>query len=674
MPVKARFLPRPLVLLLVFLLSASPSLYADDNSQEGEKEKELPKFVMDEVVVTATGTEEPILKVPRNVTVITSEDIEQAPSNNVVDLLARQANLNLLSFFGTDKRATVDIRGFGSSASSNVLVMVDGIRFNPPDLAGPDYSTIPLEDIERIEVVRGAGSVLYGDGAVGGVVNIITKKGKKKPEGRLYASYGSYDTYDLRGSFRGSTEKLNFKANGGYYDTDGYRDNGFLRKKDFSSRLGYALTDSLAISASYAYHNDKQGFPGGVSIDDKNSPSRRRRTNTPNDMGETTDVRTRGGINADLKRWGELRIDGGFRNRENDFILGFTPQKSKDDQTSKIDEDTKNLYVNYVKEYEFWDREHTFQCGGDYYKTDYVSTRVDQNERKNGEIRNFGLFFMNQWSILQDLSARFGFRFNHYEGTFRNDQLEQFNGEKVWINGEQFDRNYDRTAYDIGVVYSLSEYTTFFASYATSFRIPNVDEFALAAEDLEPQEGKHIEIGGRHQIKGKAELSLTLFHIEIEDEIFFDPVSRVNRNFEDETRRRGVEVDARAYPIDTVYLWANYAYTEAKFEKLNTSVPLVPEHQASFGFEWQVVEPLLFSMTGRYVGSRFDGNDFTNDRFRKLDPYTTFDCKATYIYKKFKLFAGVNNIFDERYSTVAFSESYFTMPTRNFYAGLELRL
>jgi iron complex outermembrane receptor protein len=135
-----------------------------------------------------------------------------------------------------------------------------------------------------------------------------------------------------------------------------------------------------------------------------------------------------------------------------------------------------------------------------------------------------------------------------------------------------------------------------------------------------------------------------------------------------------VEVDARAYPIDPVYLWANYAFTDATFEKLNTTVPLVPEHQVSFGFEWQVVEPLLFSMTGRYVGSRFDGNDFSNDRFKKLDSYTTFDSKVSYTYKKLNLFAGINNILDERYSTVAFSESYFTMPTRNYYAGLELRL
>ncbi len=138
---------------------------------------------MEEVVVTATMIEEPIREIPKNVTVITREDIEQASSNNVVDLLAREANLNLLSFFGTDKRASVDIRGFGATGVSNVVVMVDGFRLNPPDLAGPDFSSVPLDQIERIEIVRGGGSVLYGDGAVGGVINIITKKGPAKERG-----------------------------------------------------------------------------------------------------------------------------------------------------------------------------------------------------------------------------------------------------------------------------------------------------------------------------------------------------------------------------------------------------------------------------------------------------------------------------------------------------------
>ncbi len=136
---------------------------------------------MEEVVVTASRQEEEVRDTARNVTVITSEDIEQATSNFVPELLSREANVTLRSFFGTDKNAGVDVRGMGETSSSNVLVLVDGFRLNPPDLSGPDFSVIPISEIERIEIVRGANSVLYGDGAVGGVVNIITKRGGAEP-------------------------------------------------------------------------------------------------------------------------------------------------------------------------------------------------------------------------------------------------------------------------------------------------------------------------------------------------------------------------------------------------------------------------------------------------------------------------------------------------------------
>jgi iron complex outermembrane receptor protein len=155
---------------------------AQDEEMTDEDTKERARFELEEIVVTATREEDEIRKTPKNVTVITSEDIEQASSNNIVDLLARESNVNLRSFFGHDKGAGVDIRGMGDTYVSNVVVVVDGFRLNSPDLSGPDFSSIPLDQIERIEIVRGAGSVLYGDGAVGGVVNIITKKGAQEPE------------------------------------------------------------------------------------------------------------------------------------------------------------------------------------------------------------------------------------------------------------------------------------------------------------------------------------------------------------------------------------------------------------------------------------------------------------------------------------------------------------
>jgi outer membrane receptor protein involved in Fe transport len=278
---------------------------------------------------------------------------------------------------------------------------------------------------------------------------------------------------------------------------------------------------------------------------------------------------------------------------------------------------------------------------------------------------------MNQSPLLEDLRLRFGCRFNTYDGTFRNDMLRTFAGVDRWVNGQEFERDWDNNALDLGLVYSPTSTTTLFASYATTFRVPNVDELALAIGELVPQEGKHMDIGIRHKIRGIAELSLTLFQIDIEDEIFFDAAMNVNRNFEDKTRRRGVEIDFKLYPFESIYLWGNYTYMEAQFERTDAFVPLVPENTASLGLEWQILEPLVLALTGTYVGSKFDGNDLSNSRFAKIDSYAVADGKITYTWKDLKVFFSVNNIFDKYYETLAFSESYYTMPTRNFYGGVQ---
>ncbi|MEA1948905.1 MAG: TonB-dependent receptor, partial [Thermodesulfobacteriota bacterium] len=204
----------------------------------------------------------------------------------------------------------------------------------------------------------------------------------------------------------------------------------------------------------------------------------------------------------------------------------------------------------------------------------------------------------------------------------------------------------------------------------TSFRIPNVDEYALADDDLKPQEGRHVDLGWRQWYRDMVEASATFFYFEIDDEIFYDPNARVNRNYEDTTRRTGVELTLKLNPVDDIHLWCNYTYNNAKFKGKNTYVPLVPKYTFNFGIDWRLVDPLLVALMGTFVDEKYDGSDQSNHAFAKIDAYQVFDLKFTYTYKRFQAFGGINNIFDELYSTTAFSESYYTMPTRNYYAGI----
>lgn len=151
-------------LAAAWLLGAATAYAADSD------DRALPT-----VVVTANSLDDRVFTVPHSLTIITARDIENAGTSHLGELLSREAGLHLKSFSGGDKNASVDIRGMGDTAVSNVLVMVDGVRLNESDLSGADLSSVDLSAIERIEILRGGGAVRYGDGAVGGVINIITR-------------------------------------------------------------------------------------------------------------------------------------------------------------------------------------------------------------------------------------------------------------------------------------------------------------------------------------------------------------------------------------------------------------------------------------------------------------------------------------------------------------------
>ena len=646
------------------------------------------RFQMDEVVVTATREEDVVRRIPRNVSVITSEDIAQAPSNRVTDLLSRQSGLNLQSNFGHDKGAVIDMRGMGATATSNVIVMVDGFRLNTPDLAGADYATIPIDQIERVEVVRGAGSVLYGDGATGGVINIITKRGGPERQTRVYGTYGSYESSDVRSSTSGQLGFMGYRTNASYYTTSGYRDNNDYWRRNLEAVLDFNLSDMVTASLGYNYHEDEVGFPGPLPRE-LNNTSRRNTTRYPEDESETTEHRYRGGVALDFANGGLLDLQVAFRDRDNDYVLGYTKQLSKSEQTDEITEDTLQTNVVYSNTFNAFERRQTVRCGLDYFYTDYRRHELESS-RKNRDVYKTEGFAHAELELPGNLLLSGGFRKSFYEGDFRDDSYEDFFTTPPppppiippeylgsdWVKGRDETERWENEAWDVGLTWLAGEHTSLFASVAQSYRIPNVDELTLAADDLEPQEGFHVDLGLRTQVPGLMELALAFFYIRIEDEIYYGedpgpPIQQLNRNYDEDTLRRGVEVDLRIYPLESLFLQGTFAYVNAEFDETNTNIPLVPDYKGSVGLEWQILEPLTLSLVGTFVSSSYDGNDQSNDLYAKLGSYDTYDAKMTYQYRGLKLFCGLNNIFDEKYVTVGYSESIYPMPERNAFGGME---
>ncbi|HPM42901.1 MAG TPA: TonB-dependent receptor plug domain-containing protein, partial [Candidatus Omnitrophota bacterium] len=166
------------VIFFAFAAICATNAIAEEQSQASQR--------LDPIVVTAARVPQrpsgslfgtTILQSSKSVDVITQEDIKRSPARTVPELLKGRVGVCVKEYTGNGKTAQVDIRGFGETAPSNVLVLIDGRRANQNDISGTDWLQIDVDSVERIEIVRGPQSVLYGDNAVGGVINIITKRG-----------------------------------------------------------------------------------------------------------------------------------------------------------------------------------------------------------------------------------------------------------------------------------------------------------------------------------------------------------------------------------------------------------------------------------------------------------------------------------------------------------------
>ncbi len=162
-------------------------------------------------------------------TVISAEDLRRAPESTLQEILGREAGMQTTSLYGgvNGTGSTIDLRGFGVALPSNVLVLVDGRRFNDSDLTGFDFSLIPRNSIDHIEITRGnSGAVLYGDGAVGGVINIVTKNGVgAASNARVEAGFGTFATADGKVSASASSGPFSTAVFGNVFRSNGYRDN-----------------------------------------------------------------------------------------------------------------------------------------------------------------------------------------------------------------------------------------------------------------------------------------------------------------------------------------------------------------------------------------------------------------------------------------------------------------
>jgi iron complex outermembrane receptor protein len=644
------------------------------------EEKEV---TLEEVVVTGTRDVQEIRKIPANVTVITREEIERSNSPTVIDLMRSEVGVAVRDWFGNIKKAGVDIRGFGETGLLNTLVLVDGRRVNEIDLSGVDWTQIPIDQVERVEVVRGAGSVLYGDNAVGGVINIITKTPEKPISARVEGIFGSYQFNKEVGSVSGKWGPLSAILNAGYNATEGYRENGFLRAKDVGGKLIYEVNQDISFNFSGSFHQDEAGFPGGLPK--VNYELDRRATLHPDDKAETDDGYGVLGVKANLRDFGRIEADLSFRNRDITFFYFYSDPFSFSTSENKINLKTWGLTPRYILQMLLWNHSNKLILGFDFYKSD---SRVDSEsfssffgmtfttvDRSEVTKKSLGPYILNEFSILENLILSFGFRQEWVTyNTFQESSLS-----KVTVRDKE-------PAWNVGLDYLFNKRSSAFFNFKRSFRFPVSDELfqfypALKVNSsLKPQTGYHYEGGVRHFFTDQIEANLTVFWVDLHDEIFLDPTIPPlgeNRNYP-RTQRQGVELGVKVRPFEWLSLWGNYDYIRPLLRGDSFSgndIPGVPRNKGSVGTDIYIGKGFQLNGRGVFVDSRYFISDFAN-QVDKLDGYYSVDAKLSYLWKGLKAFIGVNNLFNRKYAEYAVTnatgtaQSFYPSPERNFFAGI----
>ena len=595
------------------------------------------------VVVTATRFPDVQRQFPIGVSVITKSDIRNSTASTVPELLRMLPGVQTRDQSGTPN-LQVDLRGFGNFGDQNTLVLLDGQRISENEQTVVNWSGIPLDSIERIEVMRGSGAVLYGAGATGGTINIITKAPEANARsGFVESGAGSYGTRDLRVGANIAGERTGLRLTMAHRESDGYRDNNAQRID--SAQLDWRYTGDRGMLTLKAGADDQRSeLPGSIS--EAQIAVNRRQAALPGDFSN---------MNG-----GYINLGGTYRAGDNELAVNLSWREKNTDSSFFVASPARNNVQTESRQLLFTPRikvphhlggaSHTLVAGMDFEDWDFQGNAGPSVVGSpQATQRSDALYLQNTTTFVSGTSLAAGIR-----------------GQRVTYGVAdpanavaRSERKHNLDAYELALRQPIGGGWAAYGKVGSSFRVPNVNDnyslFTATVALLEPQTARDREIG-LEAIRGSSRYRMALYDIALDNEILLDPATFTNRNLPP-TRRRGLEAEARWQPYNSLDLSAAYTYAEAEFRSgdfggtpiAGNDVPLVPRHAASIGAGWKFTPRARLDTQMRYTGTqRYDGDEL-NAFNQKMPSYTVVDLKVAYDQADWRFTAGVLNLFNKEY-------------------------
>lgn len=617
------------------------------------------------VVVSAARVEQPAQETPASITVISRDQIQAQGADNLAEVLDKVAGIVVDDLFGDGSRTKISMRGFGENSATNTLVLLDGRRLNDITLASPQLINIPLESIERIEIVKGSAGTLYGDRAVGGVINIITRK-PGKLSASIEAAGGSYGRKRVRANLSQAQKSgLEYRLATELRKSDGYREHNELDHRNLFGTIGYRH-DSGRVFLDGQIVSEYLHTPGALSLAEAADDPRQSLSGYANDFTDRLDRFARAGVEQDLGEAFSLLAEWSYRKEDKTFRTGgrFAPDLYDNSSLLTQSEFTPRLVYEQPSVYGVVRMVLGYDWLKGRYDADYVTgfglypVRATQNKD--------AFYLQARVPLAKTLSLTAG-------------------GRKARADNSSASVDYERqevSVWTLGAEWVVSESLHLSLRRDGNFRFATVDElgYTLPGQPLLPQKGVSWELGADWK-HGRVDTSVSVYRLALDNEIAYAPQAPslpfYNINL-DPTRRDGLILnvghDFARDRIDVSYSLVRAHFRSGAFA--GNTVGGVPEQTAriswnrDWGHGWETL------LEGLYNGRQYLQGDYDNTQ-GELGGYAVFNARVAWSVRKLTFALRVNNLGDKRYLQSAGYSSLSSLaygypaPGRNFWLSAQ---
>jgi iron complex outermembrane receptor protein len=613
------------------------------------------QFGIEPVIVSAVRSPKSGITGAGAVTVVTRAEIEASGASNVAEVLRGRAGAQITDLYGDGSRVIVSMRGFGENAASNTLMLVDGRRLNNPDLAAPEIAAVSLKDVERIEIVEGSAGTLFGDQAVGGVINIITRT-PDRLRADASAAAGSYDSRGYSAHVANALDNgISFRVSAEDRTADNYRRHNeidyrnVLGRLDFTHERGVVFFDTQTI-------DEQANLPGGLFRAEYDAD--RRQPRFPTDFADTRTDANRLGLRQELTPAWWLEAELARRDSDITGVLSataFTQNRRVEELTPRLVGTRHTTLGDAV-----------FTLGVDQLSARYgISSMFGTTD---AEQRVRGVYAQAVVPASEHTTVTLGARRARVE----NDLRDSF----AFPTAIQLDDSANTV--EVGVSWRFDSWR-FFARRDGNFRFAKIDEQTATfggVVGLKTQTGRSYE-AGTEWAHGDNAFKMEIYRLDLDNEIDFDTTTFANVNL-DPTRRDGLLLEASRRVNERLALNGQYGHVDARFRSgpfQDKTVPFVADQSLRLTLEYRPNSAWQLFGELQTISDRMASGDISN-ALDILPGYSVVNAKAQYRVKSWTTSLRINNLANRKYADYAassFNPATFANETA-FYAAPERNL